>query len=65
MTRHRTCVVVAVLYGALHVVVTMLANTVGVPIASAAAGGGVQLTQRGGRGRSGGAAFDACPLVRA
>jgi hypothetical protein len=35
------------------------------PIASAAARGRVQLTQRGGRGLFGGAAFDACTLVRA
>lgn len=56
MTRHRTCILVAV---------TMLTNAVGVPIVSAAARVGVQLTQRGGRGRSGGAAFDARTLVRA
>lgn len=65
MARHWMCIVVAVLYGALHVAVTMLTTTVGVPIVSAAARGEVQLTQRAGRGRSGGAAFDARTLVRA
>jgi hypothetical protein len=65
MTRYRTCIVVALLYGGLHVAATVLGNVVGVPIASAAPPAGVQLTQRGGRGRSGGTAFDARTLVRA
>ncbi|HKW95252.1 MAG TPA: hypothetical protein VJX92_25430 [Methylomirabilota bacterium] len=65
MSRHRTCIVVAMLYCLLDVAAITLANTVGVPIALAADPTRVQLVQRRGRGSSSGVPVDARTLVRA